>query len=41
MEFHTSESVFKESGEYVPSAFDWFGELWELSGWCEGKCPWD
>jgi len=24
-------------GECVPGVFDWFGELWGLSGWCEDK----
>jgi len=39
--FHTSGFVFKERGqvgECVPGVFDWFGELWGLSGWCGGKC---
>ena len=22
----------------IPGVFDWFGKLWRLSGWCEGKC---
>jgi len=30
--------VFKEKGKCVPGVFDWFGELWGLSGCCEGKC---
>jgi len=25
-------------GECVPGVFDWFGELWELSGCCGIKC---
>jgi len=28
--------VFKV-GECVLGVFDWFGELWRLSGWCEGR----
>jgi len=33
--------VFKErgqGGECVPGILNWFGELWGLSGWYEGKC---
>jgi len=32
MEFHTSGFVFEERGECVPGVFDWFRELWRLSG---------
>ena len=35
MELRTSGFAFEEreqSGECVPSIFDWFGELWGLSG---------
>jgi len=41
MKFHTSGLEFKErgqGGECITGVFDWFRELWGLSGWCEGKC---